>query len=184
MARLLCDIYTPDEQPFAGCPRTTLKRQVERAKEARLRHDGRLRGGVLPVREGAGRLADHRSPTIRRPTSTWARWTGARRSGGSSSSSWWRWASRSRRRTTRWPPGQHEIDFKYADALTTADNLDHLQVRRPERRQPLRLHRLVHAQADPGHQRQRHAHPPVAVPGQGQRLLRPQGASTSSPRRR
>src|SRR6185436_20850397 len=31
VARLLCDIYTPDEQPFAGCPRTTLKRQVERA---------------------------------------------------------------------------------------------------------------------------------------------------------
>jgi glutamine synthetase len=32
VARLLCDIYTPDEQPFAGCPRTTLKRQVERAR--------------------------------------------------------------------------------------------------------------------------------------------------------
>src|SRR3982750_1239847 len=31
VARLLCDIYTPDEQPFAGCPRTTLKRQVDRA---------------------------------------------------------------------------------------------------------------------------------------------------------
>src|SRR6476619_1277906 len=25
VARLICDIYTPDEQPFAGCPRTTLK---------------------------------------------------------------------------------------------------------------------------------------------------------------
>ena len=35
VARLLCDIYTPDEQPFAGCPRTTLKRQVERAAQAR-----------------------------------------------------------------------------------------------------------------------------------------------------
>src|SRR3954464_5586376 len=33
VARLLCDIYTPDEQPFAGCPRTTLKRQVERARK-------------------------------------------------------------------------------------------------------------------------------------------------------
>ena len=31
VARLLCDIFTPDEQPFAGCPRTTLKRQVDRA---------------------------------------------------------------------------------------------------------------------------------------------------------
>src|SRR5215211_4870550 len=33
VARLLCDIFTPDEQPFAGCPRTTLKRQVARAKK-------------------------------------------------------------------------------------------------------------------------------------------------------
>src|SRR5581483_403172 len=32
VARLLCDIYTPDEQPFAGCPRLTLKRQIDRAK--------------------------------------------------------------------------------------------------------------------------------------------------------
>ena len=34
-----------------------------------------------------------------------------------------RWGSRWRRRTTRWRPGQHEIDFRYADALVTADNL-------------------------------------------------------------
>src|SRR5215207_5869988 len=33
VARLLCDIYTPDEQPFAGCPRLTLKRQVARARK-------------------------------------------------------------------------------------------------------------------------------------------------------
>src|ERR671928_1231886 len=33
VARLLCDIYTPDEQPFAGCPRTTLKRQLARARK-------------------------------------------------------------------------------------------------------------------------------------------------------
>src|SRR6478672_8408361 len=31
IARLLCDIYTPDEEPFAGCPRLTLKRQLARA---------------------------------------------------------------------------------------------------------------------------------------------------------
>jgi glutamine synthetase len=33
VARLLCDIFTPDEEPFAGCPRTTLKKQVERARK-------------------------------------------------------------------------------------------------------------------------------------------------------
>src|SRR5215468_2489028 len=32
VARMICDICTPDGSPFAGCPRTALKRQVERAR--------------------------------------------------------------------------------------------------------------------------------------------------------
>src|SRR5204862_869552 len=31
--RLICDIRYPDGRPFEGCPRTTLKRQVERATQ-------------------------------------------------------------------------------------------------------------------------------------------------------
>lgn len=31
VARMICDVYNPDGSPFAGCPRLTLKRQVERA---------------------------------------------------------------------------------------------------------------------------------------------------------
>ncbi|HEX6199756.1 MAG TPA: type I glutamate--ammonia ligase [Thermoanaerobaculia bacterium] len=31
VARLICDVKLPDESDFPGCPRTTLKRQVERA---------------------------------------------------------------------------------------------------------------------------------------------------------
>jgi glutamine synthetase len=31
VARMICDIYLPDGTPFAGCPRMTLKRQVEHA---------------------------------------------------------------------------------------------------------------------------------------------------------
>src|SRR5881392_759586 len=30
VARLICDIRYPDGRPFEGCPRTTLKRQIER----------------------------------------------------------------------------------------------------------------------------------------------------------
>ena len=152
--------------------------------EARLRDDGGLRGGVLPVREGARRLA---RPPITHDSAAYFdlgpvdKGEEIRRviveqlveMGFEVEAAHHEVAT-----------GQHEIDFKYADALITADNLDHVQVRRPERGQPLRLHRVVHAQADPGHQRQRHAHPPVAVPGQGQRLLRPRRPSTSSPRRR
>jgi glutamine synthetase len=32
VARMICDVYLPDGSPFGGCPRLTLKRQVERAK--------------------------------------------------------------------------------------------------------------------------------------------------------
>ena len=31
VARMICDVYLPDESPFPGCPRLTLKRQVERS---------------------------------------------------------------------------------------------------------------------------------------------------------
>jgi len=33
VARLICDVHLPDGSPFPGCPRTTLKRQVELAKK-------------------------------------------------------------------------------------------------------------------------------------------------------
>jgi glutamine synthetase len=33
VARMICDVYLPDGEPFSGCPRMTLKRQVERAKK-------------------------------------------------------------------------------------------------------------------------------------------------------
>src|ERR1700675_433206 len=31
VARLICDIYNPDSTPFAGCPRMTLKKQMDKA---------------------------------------------------------------------------------------------------------------------------------------------------------
>src|SRR5881628_690338 len=31
VARMICDIYTPDGQPFAGCPRTMLKKVIAQA---------------------------------------------------------------------------------------------------------------------------------------------------------
>jgi glutamine synthetase len=33
VARMICDIYLPDGTPFPGCPRMTLKRQVEKARD-------------------------------------------------------------------------------------------------------------------------------------------------------
>src|SRR5213592_4846004 len=37
VARLICDIRYPDGRPFEGCPRTTLKRQIERPASWALR---------------------------------------------------------------------------------------------------------------------------------------------------
>ncbi len=33
VARIMCDIYTPDNKPFAGCPRCTLKSVIKEARE-------------------------------------------------------------------------------------------------------------------------------------------------------
>ena len=120
-ARVICDVYTPRGEPFAGDPRYVLRRQVERAQKLgyivntgpelefflfRRGEDGDDRAAA--ARPGRLlRLLDRPRPG--RSARTW--WTPSRRSG-----------SGSRRPTTRWPPGQHEIDFEYADALQTADN--------------------------------------------------------------
>ena len=46
--------------------------------------------------------------------------------------------------------GQHEIDFRYADALKTADNIATFRFVVKHVAQPVRLPRVVHAEADPG----------------------------------
>ena len=33
IARLMCDVYTPDGEPFIGCPRNTLKKVIKEAEE-------------------------------------------------------------------------------------------------------------------------------------------------------
>ena len=48
-ARLICDIAMPDGLPFEGCPRTTLRRSLERAHVA-ARIARRPRSRVLPLR--------------------------------------------------------------------------------------------------------------------------------------
>ena len=83
-----------------------------------------------------------------------------------------RWASRSSSATTRARPGQNEIDLRYADALTHGRQHHDL----PDGHQGGRARaghlRHLHAQAVRRAPRLRHAHPPVAVRGRQQRLLR------------
>ncbi len=122
VARLLCDIYTPDEKPFAGCPRTTLKRQVERAKKlgftmmagceaefflfeqapngtpTTLTHDSGSYFDLSPV----GRGEEIRRAMVDQLVAMGLEVEAAHHEVAT---------------------GQHEIDFRYADVLTTADNL-------------------------------------------------------------
>ncbi|MGE5091024.1 MAG: type I glutamate--ammonia ligase [Bacillota bacterium] len=122
IARLLCDIYTPDEQPFAGCPRLTLKRQLARA--AKLGYsmmagceaefflfERSAAGGPSTVTHDDAAYFDlgpiDKGEEIRRVIVEQLVLMGFE-------------VETAHHEVAR---GQHEIDFRYADALTTADNL-------------------------------------------------------------
>ena len=69
-------------------------------------------------------------------------------------------------------PGQNEIDLRYADALTTADNIMTFRTVIKEVALEQGVFASLHAQAARRPPRLRHAHAPVAVRGRPQRLPR------------
>ncbi|MGH7512363.1 MAG: type I glutamate--ammonia ligase [Gemmatimonadales bacterium] len=122
VARVLCDIYTPDEQPFAGCPRTTLKRQLDRAKELGYSmmagceaefflFERAPEGSPTTITHDSGSYFDlgplDKGEEIRRVIVEQLVEMGFEVEAAHHEVA----------------AGQHEIDFKYADALVTADNL-------------------------------------------------------------
>jgi L-glutamine synthetase (EC 6.3.1.2) len=122
VARLVCDIITPDGKAFAGCPRQTLKRQREKAKELGFTlMTGPEAEFFLFRRDASGTRSSTR--TIRAATSTSLPSTGARTRGGTSSSLLEAMGFEVEAAHHEVAPGQHEIDFKYGDAVLTADNV-------------------------------------------------------------
>ncbi|MFP4200764.1 MAG: type I glutamate--ammonia ligase [Clostridia bacterium] len=121
-ARLMCDITWPDGTPFDGCPRTILKRVLARAKEmGYLPNAGPEPEFFLFKRDEEGRptleIHDHagyfdlppldrgeaaREDMVRKLTDMEFEVEAAHHEVA---------------------PAQHEIDFKYADAVTTADRI-------------------------------------------------------------
>jgi glutamine synthetase len=121
-ARMMCDIYTPDGEPFVGCPRSTLKKVMAEAEEMGYE----MFAGPEPEfflfekdKEG--------NPT-----------TKTHDKGGYFDLSPIDLGGDARRDTVlalkkmgfeveaahhEVAPGQHEIDFKYTDVLRTADNI-------------------------------------------------------------
>ncbi len=123
VGRLICDIANPDGSPFAGCPRTALKRVVARA---------RAMGYTMMAGPEAEFFLFNRSENTAEPLPT------THDSGSYFDLSPLDRGEQGRRDITlaleamgfeveaahhEVAPGQHEIDFKYADAVTTADNI-------------------------------------------------------------
>jgi glutamine synthetase len=122
VGRLICDIYNPDGSPFPGCPRQTLKRQIARAKkmgygmmagceaEFFIFHLDE-RGQPSLVTQDQGGYFDmtpvDRAEVIRRLIIEDLEHMGFEVEAGHHEVA----------------PGQHEVDFRYADAIVTADNL-------------------------------------------------------------
>ena len=122
VARIICDIYNPDSTPFEGCPRANLKRIIKEACDL---------GYVLNVGPEAEFFLFNKdewgNPTLETHDD----------------SGYYDVAPNDRGESVRGKmvetlkqmgfeieashhevaAGQHEIDFKYADALTTADNV-------------------------------------------------------------
>lgn len=122
VARLICDVSTTDGNPFPGCPRYALKRQIAIAKKmgytmmAGVEAEFFLfnldeNGNTVMETHDTGGYFDmtpvDRGEPIRRLIVKDLEHMGLEVEAGHHEVA----------------PGQHEIDFKYEDALTTADDL-------------------------------------------------------------
>jgi glutamine synthetase len=121
-ARLICDVYTKEGEPFAGCPRNTLKRVLKEAEEMGYKlnvgpecefflfHTDERGKPTLETHDNAGYFdlapVDLGESARRDMVLT------LKEMGFEIEASHHEVA-----------PGQHEIDFKYDDALITADNI-------------------------------------------------------------
>lgn len=127
VARLLCSVYNPDGTPFIGDPRNVLKRAVDEAKELGytfnvgpecefflFETDEKGKPTVVPQDE-AGYFdlspIDH-GESLRRDVCLALEAMGFE-------------IEASHHEVAQ---GQHEIDFKYADAMTTADRIETLKL--------------------------------------------------------
>ncbi len=121
VARMICDIYTPDGNPFAGCPRTTLKKVIALAasKGYRMKAGPEAEFFLFQLKNGVPTTESHDSAgyfdlspvdlgeDVRREIVLALEAMGFHVEAAHHEVA----------------PGQHEIDFRYDDVLTTADNI-------------------------------------------------------------
>jgi glutamine synthetase len=121
VARMICDIYTPDGTPFAGCPRTALKKVIQLAasKGYRMKAGPEAEFFLFQKRDGIATTESHDAASyfdlspvdlgedVRREIVLALEAMGFHVEAAHHEVA----------------PGQHEIDFRYDDVLTTADNV-------------------------------------------------------------
>ncbi|MFW6306645.1 MAG: type I glutamate--ammonia ligase [Bacillota bacterium] len=122
VARLMCDVYLPDGEPFAGCPRSTLKKVIAEAKEMGFEmfagpepefflFEKDENGEPTTITHDKGGYFDL-SPVDMGENARRDIVLALEEMGFDVEASHHEVA-----------PGQHEIDFKYAEVLKTADNI-------------------------------------------------------------
>lgn len=120
VARFLCDVYTPDGEPYSCDPRYILKRSIEKAKKMGFTYNTgpelefflfkKLNGKITPVPHDVGGYFDFSAldmaTEVRRDIVLALEQMGLK-------------VEASHHEVA---PGQHEIDFQYDSALSCADN--------------------------------------------------------------
>jgi glutamine synthetase len=122
VARLICDIYTPDGKPFAGCPRNNLKRVLQETKDLGYTMN------VGPEAEFFLFLVDDKGHATTNPQDDAGYFDlapvdlgeNARRDMDTTLEDMGFEIEASHHEVA---PGQHEIDFKFGDALRVADDI-------------------------------------------------------------
>jgi glutamine synthetase len=121
VARMICDIYTPDGAPFAGCPRTALKKVIALAasKGYQMKAGPEAEFFLFQTKNGEPTTESHdaagyfdlspvdQGEDVRREIVLALEAMGFHVEAAHHEVA----------------PGQHEIDFRYDDVLTTADNV-------------------------------------------------------------
>jgi len=126
-ARLICDVYTPDGQPFQGDPRAVLRRALADAEKMGFCYNTGPELEFFLLKPNAdGSLippVPHDSASYFDAPSDMA--AGLRRQMASTLEAFGIHVEAMHHEGAR---GQHEIDFRYSDALTTADSAVTLRV--------------------------------------------------------
>ena len=122
VARLICDIYDPDGTTFPGCPRTTLKNQMAKAAALGFVLVTGPEAEFFLFRRGPGGdpVVDTHDQGSYFDLTPVDRGEEARRDVMLALEQMGFEVEAAHHEVA---PGQHEIDFKYADAITTADRV-------------------------------------------------------------